>query len=156
MSDYFHLAELVPPAIYTRFGEQRAWNFVNRRAYKNLIKLSKYLGKPLIINNYHSGGERVEWFANPREPLLFGHLTTCHCQCLRHHLCRPHAPGDAGDHSGEVPALQHWWTGDCPQLDPHRLALQSRPGADGFPSDLSGNHKKGAAAPFLASPITQS
>ncbi|EGV52881.1 hypothetical protein [Candidatus Endoriftia persephone] len=69
MSDYFHLAELVPPAIYTRFGEQRAWNFVNRRAYKNLIKLRKYLGKPLIINNYHCGGER-EWsgFRTPESP----------------------------------------------------------------------------------------
>ncbi|MBL3591425.1 MAG: hypothetical protein JMN24_16800 [gamma proteobacterium endosymbiont of Lamellibrachia anaximandri] len=69
MPNYFHIAELVPPGIYEKFGDQRSWNFVNRRAYKNLVKIRQYVGKPFIINNYRDGGRR-EWsgFRTPESP----------------------------------------------------------------------------------------
>jgi hypothetical protein len=60
MATYFHVSELVPPNIFNRFGEQRSWNFVNKRAFDNLVKFREYVGHPFIINNYRNGGPR-EW-----------------------------------------------------------------------------------------------
>ncbi len=69
MKAYFHVAELVPPGIYRRFGDLRSWNFVNRYAFGHLKELREYVGRPFIINNYRNGGPR-EWsgFRTPDSP----------------------------------------------------------------------------------------
>jgi hypothetical protein len=60
MPAYFHVAELVPPVLFETYGESRSWNFVNKRAFENLVKFREYVGHSFIINNYKSGGPR-EW-----------------------------------------------------------------------------------------------
>lgn len=60
MPNYFHVSELVPPALFKKYGEVRSWNFVNKRAFENLVKFRKYVGRAFTINNYTTGGPR-EW-----------------------------------------------------------------------------------------------
>lgn len=60
MPTYFHVSELIPPALFEKYGETRAWNFVNKRAFGNLVKFREYVGHSFIINNYKTGGPR-EW-----------------------------------------------------------------------------------------------
>ena len=60
MPKYFHVSELVPPALFEKYGETRSWNFVNKRAFENLVRFREYVGHPFVINNYKTGGPR-EW-----------------------------------------------------------------------------------------------
>jgi hypothetical protein len=60
MPTYFHVSELVPPTLFGKYGEKRSWNFVNKRAFDNLVKFRKYVGHSFIINSYNNGGPR-EW-----------------------------------------------------------------------------------------------
>lgn len=60
MPGYFHVAELVPPTLFQQYGEPRSWNFVNKRAFENLVKFREYVGHAFVINNYRTGGPR-EW-----------------------------------------------------------------------------------------------
>ncbi len=60
MPSYFHVSELIPPTLFEKYGENRSWNFVNKRAFDNLVKFREYVGHSFIINNYKTGGPR-EW-----------------------------------------------------------------------------------------------
>lgn len=55
MSKYFLIQELVPPGIYTQFGE-KAWWFIQPVLIGVLDALREDVGRPLLVNNWHTGG----------------------------------------------------------------------------------------------------
>jgi len=55
MSKYFQIQELVPPGIYTLFGE-KAWWFVSQAMVAVIDALRDDLGQPIIVNDWSRGG----------------------------------------------------------------------------------------------------
>lgn len=55
MSKYFQIQELVPPAIYTQFGE-KSWWYIQPVLIAVLDALREDVGQPLIVNNWSTGG----------------------------------------------------------------------------------------------------
>lgn len=56
MSTYFNIKELVCPDIYNNFGEQ-SWMFIDNKLIETLdIVREKILCRPMVINNWASGG----------------------------------------------------------------------------------------------------
>ena len=56
MKTYFNIQELIPRHLFAIFGLEKSWNFVNKRAFENLVKFREYVGKPMIINDCFLGG----------------------------------------------------------------------------------------------------
>jgi hypothetical protein len=59
VSSHFFLDELVPPSIYSRWGE-RAMTFVDYRIVLALDHLRDLIDKPIIVNNWINGGQYKE------------------------------------------------------------------------------------------------
>jgi len=55
MSTYFKTQEFVPKAIYQKYGENSLW-FVDPRIVKLANFTRSFFGKPVTINNWHTGG----------------------------------------------------------------------------------------------------
>ena len=56
MSKYFNIKELVCPDVYNKFGEQ-SWMFIDNKLIETLdIVREKILCRPMVINNWASGG----------------------------------------------------------------------------------------------------
>jgi hypothetical protein len=53
---YFSLVELVDKITYVKFKET-AWSFIDPYLLISLDNLRKYLGKPIYVNNWDSGGD---------------------------------------------------------------------------------------------------
>ena len=55
VSNNFYIQEFVPPEIYERYGDSSIW-FIN----KKIVLLTQFVrdrhGKPVIANNWHTGG----------------------------------------------------------------------------------------------------
>ena len=54
-SKHFIIQELVPPETYKAMGEQ-AWQLIDEPMITLLDALREHFGKPIIINNWHTGG----------------------------------------------------------------------------------------------------
>jgi hypothetical protein len=52
---YFKIQELVDRVTYEKFGEQ-AWMFFDVRLLKTLDGIREYFNSPIIVNNWHLGG----------------------------------------------------------------------------------------------------
>lgn len=59
VSKYFELQELVPPSIFKRFGIT-AIQFIRPELLAVLDLLREKLGRPVIVNNWHTGGKYQE------------------------------------------------------------------------------------------------
>lgn len=59
MSRYFKIQELVPPQIFAQFGD-RSWWFLDRKAVQMLDEIRELLGVPIVVNNWHTGGQYKE------------------------------------------------------------------------------------------------
>lgn len=55
LSNHFDVRELVPPDVYRAFGENSAW-FVSPMLLQVLDMLRFKLARPIIINDWHMGG----------------------------------------------------------------------------------------------------
>ena len=53
---FFNIKELVSDIVYNRFAEN-AWMFFNSNFLKDLDKIRSYYSKPIIINNWATGGQ---------------------------------------------------------------------------------------------------
>lgn len=53
---YFGIKELVCPHVYEIWGEN-AWQFLDDRMLKNLEWIREGIGKPIIVNNWATGGQ---------------------------------------------------------------------------------------------------
>lgn len=53
---YFGIKELVCPHVYEIWGEN-AWQFLDDRMLKNLEWIRERIGKPIIVNNWATGGQ---------------------------------------------------------------------------------------------------
>ena len=59
-SKYFKIHELIPKALYEKYGE-RAWRYVDVRLIESIDKLKEHFNLgTMTINNYGFGGSR-EW-----------------------------------------------------------------------------------------------
>lgn len=56
MMRYFGIKELVCPHVYEIWGEN-AWQFLDERMLKNLEWIRERIGKPIIVNNWATGGQ---------------------------------------------------------------------------------------------------
>ena len=56
LSKDFSLAEFVPPGIYQRYQDKSIW-FIDPKIVVIAQFLRDRFGKPVTINNYHSGGD---------------------------------------------------------------------------------------------------
>tara|TARA_R110000744_G_scaffold148351_1_gene261372 strand:- start:5053 stop:5529 length:477 start_codon:yes stop_codon:yes gene_type:complete len=56
IKNYFSIKELVSKTIYKKYGES-AWKFICPRLLHTLLVIRKEAGRPIIINNWHSGGK---------------------------------------------------------------------------------------------------
>lgn len=52
---YFSIKELVSPVVYQKWGEQ-AWMFFKESTLRGLDNIRETYGKPIIINNWSTGG----------------------------------------------------------------------------------------------------
>ena len=52
---YFSIQELVDEPTYKKYGE-RAWMFFNPILLRTLDGIREYFGKPIMVNNWESGG----------------------------------------------------------------------------------------------------
>ena len=52
---YFSIQELVSPVVYNKWGQQ-AWMFFDEDVLRELDLIRDNLGAPIIINNWHKGG----------------------------------------------------------------------------------------------------
>lgn len=59
LSENFDLREFVPKSIYDMFGE-RAVQFVDKRIVDVVQLLRDLTGKPIVVNNWHTGGQYSE------------------------------------------------------------------------------------------------
>lgn len=59
-SRFFHIEELVPESVIDKFGADRSWWYIDPRAIHGLDILRKEIGKPFIVNNWKSGGDRSQ------------------------------------------------------------------------------------------------
>lgn len=55
-SKHFDIQELVPPVIFSRFG-QRAWWFISPQIVAVLDQLRDDLGRAVIVNDWHRRGQ---------------------------------------------------------------------------------------------------
>ena len=55
-SKYFKIQELVSPQTFEKFGEG-AWIFISPKWITILDTIREHFGKPVIINNWHTGGQ---------------------------------------------------------------------------------------------------
>lgn len=55
MTKYYTVQEFVPPDIYKQFGEV-AWQFIDPRLVSLANYVREFFGKPVIINNWSTGG----------------------------------------------------------------------------------------------------
>lgn len=58
-SKYFLIQELVPPTIFNQFGD-KSWWFLDRQAVEMLDKIRELIGKPIVVNNWATGGNYQE------------------------------------------------------------------------------------------------
>ena len=56
MSVYFNIEEMVCHDVYKAFGQQ-AWSFFDPRLLITLDRIREVINKPIIINNWKSGGK---------------------------------------------------------------------------------------------------
>ena len=56
LKKYFNIRELVCKHVYDKFGEN-AWQFFDYRLLAVLLDIREMLGKPIVVNNWHKGGE---------------------------------------------------------------------------------------------------
>lgn len=56
LKQYFDIRELVGKQTYRKHGD-RAWKFFSTDALHMLLILRKNIGKPIAINNWHTGGK---------------------------------------------------------------------------------------------------
>jgi hypothetical protein len=52
---FFLIEEFVSPKVYKKHGE-RAWKFLCPRLLHTILIIRKEIGKPITINNWHTGG----------------------------------------------------------------------------------------------------
>lgn len=55
ISKYFDVRELVCPHVYNTFG-QYSWTFLDDRLLETLLVIREALGRPITVNNWHTGG----------------------------------------------------------------------------------------------------
>lgn len=55
ISQYFTIQELVPSSIYSAYGE-RSWMFLDREAVEMLNQIREFIGVPITVNNWATGG----------------------------------------------------------------------------------------------------
>ena len=58
LNDHFIIQEFVPQIIYDRFRNNSIW-FVDPVIIDLATAIREYFGKPMTINNWHRGGERI-------------------------------------------------------------------------------------------------
>ena len=56
---YFKIQELVCPHVYEKYGD-KAWEFFSEDLLRELDAIREVLGVPIIINNWHVGGQYKE------------------------------------------------------------------------------------------------
>jgi len=56
LNKYFYLQEFVPKQIWTKYGEKSIW-FVDERVITLALAYREFFDVPIIINNWHTGGE---------------------------------------------------------------------------------------------------
>lgn len=56
IKDYFDIRELVCPHVHDKFGAY-AWQFFDPRLLDTLLVIREKIGKPIIVNNWASGGD---------------------------------------------------------------------------------------------------
>lgn len=56
LNKYFDIREFVPKQIWTKFGDKSIW-FVDERTIAIALAYREHFGVPIIINNWHTGGE---------------------------------------------------------------------------------------------------
>jgi hypothetical protein len=61
----FIIQEYVPPDIYEKYYEHSVW-FINPKLMESDLTLRKYFDVPIIINNWHNGGQRKYSGFRPR------------------------------------------------------------------------------------------
>ena len=85
---FFKVCELVPRSIYLYHGDKLSWNFVSKRAFEGLYAFRRYIGHPMIINNYHAGGDRF-WsgFRTPDSP--YYSITSQHSRAEAYDIISP-------------------------------------------------------------------
>lgn len=59
LTENFYLQEFVPPDIFEQFGDNSLW-FIDRRMVLFAQMLRTDLGKPITVNNWHTGGQYKE------------------------------------------------------------------------------------------------
>jgi hypothetical protein len=69
---FFELYELVDPTTYSQLG-QEAWGLFHLEALLALDDFRQFFGVPVLINNWHSGGE-FQWrgYRTPEEAAKLG------------------------------------------------------------------------------------
>ena len=81
-SKYFKIEELVSKQVYEKYKE-KCWEFINPRIINFLNQLREDLGKPIIINNWKSGGEfQQRGLRTNKDPLVLnktGLYCSQHC-----------------------------------------------------------------------------
>ena len=57
---YFQIEELVDEPTLKKYGEELCWSFFDPRLIDTLFYIREKLGKPIIINNWHRGGNLTQ------------------------------------------------------------------------------------------------
>lgn len=56
--EFFRVQEYVPPEIYNKLGD-KAILLIDRRVLETDDELRRFFGRPITINNWHTGGDRM-------------------------------------------------------------------------------------------------
>lgn len=59
VSQNFLIVELVPPSIHNTYGDNSIW-FISKENVKMIQFIRTFFGRPMTINNWHSGGPYTE------------------------------------------------------------------------------------------------
>lgn len=119
---YFDIRELVCRHVYEKFGRY-AWSFFDPRLLDTLLVIREKIGKPIVVNNWASGGQHTQrgYRCNlcpiPKEKTSLEKLyMSAHCQ------------GMAVDFNvvGMSVAETHRWLKENQIFLPHAIRLESQ------------------------------